>query len=141
MGSLWIRGLLALVGLGSSMTAAFSVDGKTTTPTAAVATVQPRTGAPDYYWLRVFFYASPLAADDLSKATEGRIESMRAKWSAVMQLTVDKGSTVWQVDLALPGHSCTVAESDGDAKKAVQTFGFDGTRLRLAGKGSHLCAM
>ena len=92
-----------------------------------------------YSWLRISFYASPLSSDDRASATKGRVDAMKAKWSAVLQLTVDKDATVWQVDLALPGHTCTIAESDRDAKNALQEFRFDGRHLRLRGKGSYVC--
>lgn len=54
---------------------------------------------------------------------------------------VDKNRTVWQIDLSLPGHTCTIAASDRDARNALQEFQFDGSRLRLKGKGSHDCDM
>ena len=54
---------------------------------------------------------------------------------------MDSDSNVWQVDLALPGHTCTVAESEREAKSALPEFRFDGERLRLRGKGSHVCDM
>jgi hypothetical protein len=66
---------------------------------------------------------------------------MKTRWSAVLQLTLDQDSHVWQVDLALPGHTCTIAESDRAAKSALQEFQFDGKRLRLRGNGSHVCDM
>jgi len=48
---------------------------------------------------------------------------------------------VWQVDLSLPGHTCTIAESDREARGALQMFQFDGRRVRLRGRGTHACDM
>jgi hypothetical protein len=82
-----------------------------------------------------------VTADDHASATKGHIESIKAKWSAVLQLTVDAHSNVWQVDLSLPGHTCTIAESDREAKNALQEFQFDGKHVRLRGRGSQVCDM
>jgi hypothetical protein len=65
----------------------------------------------------------------------------RSNWSAVLQLTVDQEGTVWQVDLSLPGHTCTIAASDVEARDVLQMFQFDGQRVRLRGQGSHVCDM
>jgi hypothetical protein len=138
---LWASTLLtAAAAISSAQTARFGVDGVTTTPSIIVATIRPRTAAPGYSWLRIYFYSS-LTASERANATTGDVESIRTGWSAVLQLTVDKNSTVWQIDLSLPGHTCTVAGSDREAKNALQEFQFDGRRLRLSGKGSHDCAM
>lgn len=106
----------------------------------AVATVQPRTAAPGYSWVRIYFYPSPLTADESARAGQGRVDSIK-RWNAMLQLTVDKNATVWQVDLAVPGHTCTIAESDRDAKNAFQEMSFDGAHVRLKGKGAHVCDM
>jgi hypothetical protein len=131
--------VVAVAAFISGPVASFSVDGVARTAPTAVATIQPRTGAPGYSWLRIYFYSSSLGVDDRGAATAGRTDSMRATWSAVLQLTVDKASTVWQIDLSLPGHTCTIAESDRDSTHALQEFQFDGRRLHLTGKGSHVC--
>jgi hypothetical protein len=137
----WASTLLIAAAISSVQTARFGVDGVTTTPSTIVATIQPRTAAPGYSWLRIYFYPSSLTAGERAKATKGDVESIRTAWAAVLQLTVDKNRTVWQIDLSLPGHTCTVAASDRDARNALQEFQFDGSRLRLKGKGSHDCDM
>jgi hypothetical protein len=139
MRSLPIAVIVAVITAAAGPTATFSVDDATTTSSIALATVQARMGAPGYSWLRIYFYSAPLSAVDLSNGTQGRVEAMKAKWSAVLQLTLDQNSNVWQMDLSLPGHTCTVAESDRAARTAIQEFEFDGKRVRLRGKGSHVC--
>src|SRR5688572_2040442 len=94
--------VVALAALGSISRARFSVDGISSTPSTAVATIQPRTGAPGYSWLRIYFYSSPLSATDQAAAAIGLAQSITRSWSAVLQLTVDRQSQVWQLDLALP---------------------------------------
>lgn len=133
--------LLAAVAVGSVQTAKFSVDGVTRTPSTIVATIQPRTAASGYSWLRVYFYSSSLPASERANAASGRVASIRTRWTAVLQFTVDKNSTVWQIDLSLPGHTCTIAESDRDARNALQEFQYEGGRLRVRGKGFHVCDM
>jgi hypothetical protein len=132
--------ILLMAAVVSAQTSKFGSDGVTTTPSIVVATIEPRTAAPGYSWLRVYFYSS-LTSGERANAAKGLVEAIRTPWAAVLQFTVDKTSTVWQIDLSLPGHACTVAESDSDARKAFQEFLYDGRRLRLKGKGSHVCVM
>ena len=131
----WPSALLMAVVVTSAQTAKFGVDGVTTSPPTIVATIEPRMGAPGYSWLRVYFYSS-LAGGDRTNAAKGLFESIGTPWAAALQFTIDKTSTVWQVDLSLPGHTCTIAESDADSRKAFQEFLYDGRRLRLKGKGA-----
>ena len=131
--------LMAVV-VNPVQTAKFGVDGVTSTPSTIVATIEPRMAAPGYSWLRVYFYSS-LPAGERANAAKGRIESIRTAWAAVLQFTIDQTSTVWQIDLSLPGHTCTIADSDSDARKAFEEFLYDGRRLRLKGKGSFVCVM
>jgi len=137
---LWPSALLVTVVVTSVQTAKFGVDGVTNTPSTIVAIIEPRMGAPGYSWLRIYFYPS-LAAGERTHAAKGQIESIRTAWAAVLQFTVDKTSTVWQVDLSVPGQTCTITDSDSGARKAFQEFLYDGRRLRLKGKGSFACVM
>jgi hypothetical protein len=119
----------------------------------AVATIEPRLGAPGYRWLRVRFYAFPLTPADVEAVTKGNVEPLEQRWksklagkpaeynvsNAVLQFGVDKDGKVWQVDLSVPGHTCTIAASDQEATALLQDFRFDGTRLRLKTKGKHSC--
>jgi hypothetical protein len=120
--------------------------------TSAVATIEPRLGAPGYRWLRVRFYAFPLTPADVEAAVKGNIDPLERRWkstagnpaqynvsNAVLQFGVDKDGKVWQIDLSVPGHACTIASSDQEAKALLQDYQFDGTRLRLKTKGSHPC--
>jgi hypothetical protein len=95
MRSLLLSVMVTVVALGSGPTATFSVDGTAITSSTSLATIQPRTGAPGYSWLRIHFYSEPLTSGDLLSGAQGRIESMKAKWSAVLQLTLDQDSNVW----------------------------------------------
>jgi hypothetical protein len=85
---------------------------------------------------------------------KGDTSSMDRKWNkkasnpndynnsrAVIQLSVDKDSKVWQVDMSIPGHTCTVAPFEPDVKAFFEDYQFDGKKLRLQSKGSYVCDM
>lgn len=132
--------------------AVFSIDKDAMTLTSVAATIEPRPGAPGYSWLRMNFYAFKFTAADIAGAVKGRVESMDAKWTrtasdpkiynhsyGVFQLSVDKNFKVWQIDMSVPGHACTIASSEPRVKGALQAYRFDGTHLRLKSKGSFVC--
>ena len=132
--------------------ATFSVDNRVSSLTTAIATMEARRGAPGYSWIRINFYSFPVATEDLAGAQEGNVESMDKKWmkkssnpkeynssNAVIQLTVDKDFNVTQVDMAVPGHTCTIAPFEPDVKSFLQNYRFDRKNLRLKSKGSFVC--
>jgi hypothetical protein len=132
----------------------FSVENNAMSLTTAVATIEPRLGAPGYSWLRIYFYSFPVAADDLAGILKGDTGSMDKKWNskasnpkdynssrAVIQLSVDKSSKVWQVDMSVPGHTCTIAPFEQDVRTFLQAYQFDGKNLKLKSKGSYVCDM
>jgi hypothetical protein len=134
--------------------ATFSVDEDAMSLSTAVATLEPRLGAPGYSWLRIHFYSFALAADDIAGALKGSMASMDKKANmkaanpsdynhshAVIQLAVDKDFKVWQVDMSVPGHACTIAPYEPDVSKFLQGFQFDGKKVRLRSKGSYICDM
>ena len=56
--------------------------------------------------------------------------------NGVIQLTVDKDFKVTRVDMAVPGHTCTIAPFEPERKNFLQTYQFDGKNLKLKSKGS-----
>jgi hypothetical protein len=132
--------------------ASFSVDNDAMSLTSVAATIEARPNAPGYSWLRINFYAFPFTAADIAGAVKGHVESMDTRWknkagnakeynhaNAVIQLGVDRDFKVWQVDMAVPGHTCTIAPFERDVKTFLQTYRFDGRHLRLKSKGSFVC--
>jgi hypothetical protein len=132
----------------------FSVDQTAMALSSAVATIEPRTGAPGYSWVRIHFYSFPLTAEDVTGAMNGDVSSMDKKWiklasnppeynkgNAVLQLSVDKDFKVWQADMSVPGHTCTIAPFEPDVKAFLQSYEFDGKHLKLKSKGSYVCDM
>ncbi len=134
--------------------ATFSVDNSVSSLTTAIATIEARRNAPGYSWVRINFYSFPPTAEDLAGAQKGSVESMDKKWmkkssnpkdynssNAVIQLTVDRDFKVTQVDMAVPGHTCTIAPFEQDVKNFLQSYQFDGKNFRLKSKGSYVCDM
>jgi len=134
--------------------ASFSVDNNAMSLLTAVATIEPRLGAPGYSWLRISFYSFPVAAEDIPAVMKGDTSTMDKKRInkssnpkdynssyAFLQLSVDKDARVWQVDISVPGHGCTVAPFEKDVKNFLQEYQFDGKNLRLKSKGSYECDM
>jgi hypothetical protein len=130
----------------------FSVDNNAMSLSTAVATIEPRLGAPGYSWLRITFYSFPVTADDIAGVMKGDTVSMERKRTqkasnpkdynssrAVIQLSVDQNSKVWQVDMSVPGHACTIAPFEPEVKAFLQDYQFDGKNLRLKSKGSYVC--
>jgi hypothetical protein len=131
-----------------SSNAKFSVNGEVFSVSSAVAFVEPRSVAPGYAWLRIYFYPFPITAEDITGVTDRATEAVQKKWNskrnqwhAAIQLTLDKEFKVWQVDMSVPGHTCTIAYLEPDLKSFLQDYHFDGKGLKLKSKGSHLCDM
>lgn len=134
--------------------ARFSVDNAAMTLSSVVATIEPRPNASGYSWVQVTFYSFPLTAEDVAGVAKGDAESLERKLNrlendatkyntshAEIQLTVDRAFKVWQVDMSVPGHACTIAPWEQDVRNFLQEYNFDGAKLRLKSKGSYVCEM
>ena len=134
--------------------AGFSVDDVSLSLSTAIATIEPRLGAPGYSWLRIYFYSFPVAPEDMPALLKGDVSSMERKWNqkssdpknynvshAALQLSVDQNHKVWQVDMSIPGHTCTIAPYQAEVNSFLQAYQFDGKNLRLKSKGTYVCDM
>ena len=135
--------------------AEFAVDHAHLALSSVIATIEPRPSAPGYSWVRIHFYSFLPDVADMTGIAKGDVGSMDKKWekladrhdnsynvsNAVIQLSVDKDYKVWQVDMAVPGHTCTIASSEKDFKSFLQDYRFDGKNLRLRSKGFYVCDM
>jgi hypothetical protein len=119
--------------------ARFDVEGDATAPATILATVEPQAGSRGYRLLRIYFYSSELTLSQRLLTASGRDEETLRSWAAIMQLTVDDEASVSKIDLAVPGHMCTVVQTDRDAFKALQEFQFNGRYLRLKSKAYSVC--
>jgi hypothetical protein len=92
--------------------------------------------------------------EDIPGAVNGNVQSIHKKWNnrasnpsdyntsnAFIRLSVHSSFKVWQVDMALPGHTCAVAPFEQDVRNFLQTYQFDGKKLKLKSKGSYVCDM
>ena len=138
-GFLWAFALLASLERSPAQSAQFAVDDLTRVTPTVVATVEPRAGAPGSSWIRMYFYSFELTPLERHMAATGRDPELLRNWETILQLTVDPNGTISAMDLALPGRPCAVAQTMQDAKRAVQQFEFDGTRLRLKSKAFSIC--
>jgi len=92
---------------------------------------------------------NPFTDADLSAARKGDREALDRKSKAMaeeynngwdsIQLATDEKLRVKTVNLSVPGNTCTIAILELDLKKFLQVYQFDGKRLRLKSKGSHVC--
>ena len=129
-----------------------SVDNNAMTLSSAVAITEDRKYPAGYSWVRIHFYPFPLTSDDIAAAKNGDVQPLDKKVNnnsydpkvhtnsfGVIQLSVDKDFKVWQVDMSIPGHACTIAPFEKDVQSFLQTYHYDGKNLRLKSKGSHIC--
>jgi len=129
-----------------------SVDNTALTLSSAVAITEARKYPAGYSWVRIHFYPFPLTSVDIAAAKTGNVDSLDKKVNnnsfdpkvhtnsyGVMQLSVDKDFKVWQVDMSIPGHACTIAPFEKDVQSFLQTYHYDGKNLRLKSKGTYIC--
>ncbi len=132
--------------------ASLSVDNTAITLSSAVAITEARNYPAGYSWVRIHFYAFPLTPGDVASAKSGNVQSLDQKANknsfdpkthtsshGRIQLSVDKDFKVWQVDMSIPGHGCTIAPYEKDVQSFLQTYHYDGKNLRLKSKGSFIC--
>ncbi|WP_141097240.1 hypothetical protein, partial [Microbacterium sp. AISO3] len=90
----------------------------------------------------------------MAQIQEGSVKSMNKRWNqlasdpsqynrsqGVIQLSVDKNSKIAQMDLSIPGHTCTVISTESDISKGIQNFKIDKNQMRLQSTGRFVCDM
>lgn len=130
--------------------AEFSVEDDVKSLLSAVATLEahPMYGS-DHSWLKIHFYSFPFTTEEIQGALNGDLKLIEARRyeedynsQAIIILSMDKESrTVWQVDMAVPGHTCTIAPSEKEVQNFLQEFQFDGKQLKLKSNGSYTCGI
>ena len=132
--------------------ATLSVDKSAYSLSSAVAISEPRKYPAGYSWVRIHFYPFRLTAEDISAARAGDVTPLDKKVNknsydpkvrdnsyGIIQLSVDKDLKVWQVDMSVPGHACTIAPFEKDIQSFLETYHYDGKNLRLKSKGLYVC--
>lgn len=125
----------------------------TSSLSSAVATIEPPKGPMRYSLVEINFYSFSFTRQDATAARSGNTELLDKKWKAMdnaqafnqgwasIQLALDANSQIQQVNMRVPGYSCTVAIIERDLRNFAQEYKFDGKTLRLKSKGSYLCDM
>jgi len=120
---------------------------------SAVATIEPPKGPMGYSWVEINFYSFSFTRQDIAAARSGNTELLDKKWKAMddpqafnqgwasIRLALDPNLQIQQVNVRVPGYSCTVAIIEHDLRNFAQEYKFDGKKLRLKSKGSYLCDM
>lgn len=147
----------------STTTAKFSVkDDKQTGPdgfgidvpmVSVVATIQKHPLWPKYQWLKLDFYSFPLTEQDLTSAKSGddnsiamrRYNSSDVKHynnsNATVILSIDETSKqIGQVDIAVPGHTCTIAVLPEEIKLFSDNYSLENNHIKIKSQGSNKCA-
>ena len=131
--------------------ATFAVNDLRLSLSTAVATIEPAATSPRHWWVRMYFYAFPLTPAEMQEAMTGTVARIDRRWAqlppsrynssrAVVQLTVDRESrAIAQVDMSVPGHTCTIAWRADDLDRFSRDYSFSGTRLRITNAGSNTC--
>jgi len=133
-------------------TARFSVDADVLPLQTAVAIAEPHVRFKDFSWVRIYFYAFPLAAADVAGLSTGSIDALERKRMrsaasgpdmnhsrAVLHLLLDMDSQLSNASLEVPGLTCTIVVEPATAKNAVQAYRFDGKWLRVKAQGTSVC--
>ena len=114
--------------------ATFSVDDDAKSLSSVIATIEkhPMHG-PEYLWLEVNFYSFPFTTEEIKSAANGDLEPIERRRheedynsQAEIIFSMDKSYKVWQVDMSMPGHSCTIASSEKEVKSFLREYLFEG---------------
>mgnify|MGYP001612194471 CR=1 FL=1 len=135
--------------------AEFTIDGTIRSLSSAVATIETHPAhGPEYLWLEINFYPFTLTDEEIADASNGSLELIKKRRyqedgnpqalaiynsQARIVLGMDTNYKIFQVDMSVPGHSCTIAPFEEDVKNFLKEYSFEGEHLRLKSKGSYLC--
>lgn len=136
----------------NSTTANFSVDSSQKPMQSVIALVEDHPiYSNTHQWLTMNFYAFTPNKDELIQATKGDIKPIEKRVSesdnyndsnAKLILSIEKATKqVTQVDLAVPGYTCTVASTADELKKFSEHFILKDDTVTLKNSGSYTCNM
>ena len=113
--------------------------------------------SPEWSRLVIRFYPFELDGDDIKNITLDKLELIRKKRYiyteyntelvnstiynnyAELYLNIDRQFKVGQIDISVPGYSCTVAYTQKDIDDFLQEFKLDVDTVNLSSKGSAVC--
>ena len=132
-------------------TARFTVDADALQLQTAVAIGESTATVKNFSWVRIYFYAFPLTAEDVATLSNGSIAALERKRTtargqpdlnhsrAVLHFLLDRNSALSNASLEVPGLTCTIVFEPATAKTAVQVFQLTGTQLHVEAKGATTC--
>ena len=129
----------------------FAVDGTMINPVSNVSYVEEGMQGTHKFFLE--FYAFPMNSQEEKDAALGNKDIIRNKMprtengvdaynrsNAKLIVTVSEDyKTIYQVDMAIPGYTCTIAQYTNKAPDFAQAYSFDGKIIHLVSKGSNTC--
>lgn len=132
--------------------ARFGVDAEVLRLQTAVAIGAPHAHFQEFSWVRLYFYAFPLTAEDVATLSTGTIAGLERKRMhpapggpdmnhsrAAIHFLLDKNARLSNASLEVPGLTCTIVVEPDTAAAAVQLYEFDGRRLHVKAKGTTVC--
>jgi hypothetical protein len=148
------RGRPAMQASLSVAKAEFSIDAERRPMASVVATVErhPLHGA-RYQWLILNFYAFPLSEENWASARSGDLKPIEGRLydgdtkrynnsNAKIVLSIDADrKTINQVDMAVPGYTCTVAWKPEELKGFSRDYSFANGEVAVRNQGSYACDM
>jgi len=137
-----------------STSATFSIDGEKKPMTSVVATIEDRPMyGPRYKWLILNFYSFPLTQENIASAKTGDIKPIEKRIyeadakgynnsNAKIILSIDStNNQITQVDMAVPGYTCTVVEKSKDLQRFSENYSFENSHIKLKNNSSYECDM
>lgn len=136
---------------GLQTEARFSADGNTHSTVSALAWRRVREYGGDEFRVYVIgFYPFPLSEQQFEAAKAGDYQPIEeqvtedyysADYSSSVKIIILVGEDdeVLQVDMSLPGYTCTIAPFEEEIEAFFQDFRLENDRLRLSSKGSIEC--
>ena len=127
--------------------AEFAIDNESKLLSSAIASIQqhPMHG-PNYSWLTISFYPFNLTADEIKGAENGNWDLIKKRMyeedynsHAKVILTTDKDNNVLQIDISMPGSSCTIASSEYDINSFLEKYTYSDEKLTMKSSGSYEC--
>ena len=125
----------------------FAIDNDSKLLSSAIASIEqhPMHG-PDYSWLIISFYPFTLSDDEIKGASNDDWDLIKKRMykedynsHAKVILTTDKDNNVLQIDMSMPGSSCTIASTEDDIKRFLVNYNYLKERLTIKSNGSYTC--
>ncbi len=127
--------------------AKFSIDEDVKMLSSVIATIEEHPAhGPEHLWLQINYYSFALTAEEVEEAASGNFDLITNRRyeedydsQAIILISMTRDYKVWQIDISMPGVTCTIAWLDEDVKSFLQTFQYEDDNLMLKAEGSYTC--